>query len=148
MKKIFVPIVLVLTLSGGAFLAGFAITDAMWDSAYAQGVESVDAGPEASAVPDPVADPGGAASAVWELWKASKIPAVILLLFLAATWVHRRKWLKGRTAFYLASGLSAFALIGERAAAGDTPSVNMLVTAGMTLALAIIKFEFSDKEQA
>jgi hypothetical protein len=155
MKKSIIALAAVGLLAGSAVVGGYMGGGAVYSDAYADGVASVDAGPSAdpaaadvSALPDPVADPAGSASAVLKLWRATKVPAIVLAAFLLAVFIHRKGYLKGRAAFYLGSIVSVFAIAAERAAAGDLPSVEMLASAGLTLVLAIMKFEFSDKASA
>lgn len=153
MKRYIIPVLVALGLSGGALVGGYVATDAIWSAAYADGV--ADAGAEsaadpASTLPDPAADPTGAAELVWSVWKGAKVPALILSAFLLAVFAMK-KWPrlnKGRTGKYLAAAVAATLLIAERAQAGDTPSVAMLVSAIGTFALAVMRFEFGGKEQA
>lgn len=149
MKKAVLYPIVALVIAGGALLGGAAVTDHIWQSAYADGVQSVDAGPEAAdpALPDVEGDPVGAAKAVWELWKGARVPAIILGVFLLAALAYKRKWLKGKWAIYLGTAVGAGLVIAERAANGDTPSVALVAQFAVTVVLAVLRLELGDKTE-
>ncbi len=92
-------------------------------------------------LPDPAAEPAESASTVWKLYKAGHVvPAIIVLAFfllmLAQRWVA---WLRtGYRKLAVASVLAGLAMIAERAAAGTSPSLPMLMGAiGAAFALYV-----------
>jgi Flp pilus assembly protein CpaB len=121
------------------------------DAAYADGIASVDAGPAppvstvtvlaAESVPDPVAAPLETASTVHRLWKSGHIPAAVIvglwaLLMLAQRWVP---WLReGKRAVYIGIGLTFLGAFIERATQGNTPTLEMLLAAGITAVAAVL----------
>jgi hypothetical protein len=121
------------------------------DAAYADGIASVDAGPAppvstvtvlaAESVPDPVAAPVETAGEVHRLWKSGAIlPAIIValwaLLLLARKWVP---WLsEGKRAVYLGIAVTFVGAFVERAAAGSTPTLGMLLAAAATAVGAVM----------
>jgi hypothetical protein len=129
------------------------------DAAYADGIASVDAGPAppaagiatspastvtvlaAEQVPDPVAAPVETASLVQRLWKSGAIlPALLVglwaLLLLARKWVP---WLsEGKRAVYLGIAVTFVGAFVERAAAGSTPTLGMLLAAAATAIGAVM----------
>jgi hypothetical protein len=151
---------IVLAGSIGAYLGG----EMLGRMAYADGIASVDAGPappNASArpdsaapnaagslasdtptpVPDPVAAPVETAGEVHRLWKSGAIlPAIIValwaLLLLARKWVP---WLSaGKRAVYLGIAVTFVGAFVERAAAGSTPTLGMLLAAAATAVGAVM----------
>jgi len=92
-------------------------------------------------LPDPAADPAESAGVVWKLYKAGHlVPALIVLAFfllmLAQRWVA---WLRtGYRKLAVASVLAGLAMIAERAAAGTSPNLPMLMGAiGAAFALYV-----------
>lgn len=71
-------------------------------------------------------------SEVVALWKSGALtPAIILGLFIGLMWLSRHvTWLqKGSQAALIASLLSGCAVLVERAAAGTTPTLGMILSA-------------------
>lgn len=94
-----------------------------------------------AAVPDPVADPVGSASLVFQLWRGGTIPAALIVAAFLALTVASRKiaWLsKGYAALVSASVLGGLAVIVEAASRGTTPTASMIGSALLaSVALAL-----------
>lgn len=119
---------------------GLAMSIAAVSDAFAQDGAVVSAAPAAPALPDPVADPIGAGSEIYKLYKSGGlVPAIIVGLFLVITFLHAKiKWLQsGYRALAVAGTLGALAVLVEPASRGTTPTLAMALAAiGTGLALA------------
>lgn len=81
-----------------------------------------------------------APSRIAELWRNGQIvPALILGVFVALTFASRKiAWLsEGNRGVYVAAALSGIGLLAERALAGTTPNLSMIVGAVTATVLAL-----------
>lgn len=148
-KRYQFPLVAVLCGSLGLGLALGAAVNALADDAgVVEAGSGTDAAPtpapapatEAPTLPDPVADPIGAGSEIYKLYKSGGlVPAIIVGLFLLVTFLYAKvKWLQsGYRALAVAGTLGALAILVEPASRGTTPTLAMTLAAiGTGLALA------------
>ena len=85
-------------------------------------------------LPDPIAQPAEAGNAVWTLYKDGALaPAVVLaVFFLLVALRNKLPYFKtGRRAAVVAAVLGGVTMLAERAGAGVTPNLSMLVAAAM-----------------
>jgi hypothetical protein len=135
----------------GAYLGG----EHLGRMAYADGVASVDAGPvppaaagiatspaEVTAAPALVPlEPTEQAGLVMRLWKGGAIPAALIVAVWSLLLVLRRwvPWLgEGKRAVYLGVAVTFVGAFVERAAAGSTPTLGMLLAAAATAVGAVM----------
>jgi hypothetical protein len=131
------------------------------ERAYADGVASVDAGPAPPAATgiatSPAAEPTSTvtviaaeavptepteqAGLVLRLWKGGAIPAALIIAVWSLLLVLRRwvPWLgEGKRAVYLGVAVTFVGAFVERASAGSTPTLGMLLAAAATAVGAVM----------
>lgn len=93
------------------------------------------------AIPDPVADPLGDASAAYKLYKSGAyVPAVIVLAYLLLSLLSKNvTWLQeSKRAAYVAAGIGLLSAFIPAAASGQTPNLATLLAAlGAAVALIL-----------
>jgi hypothetical protein len=116
--------------------AGILLSLGVYRHAEAKGqadaAAEIAADPPVIDAPDPVEEPGGFLSAVYDLYKAGALAPAIILLAWGVVLYASRKWSRlreGKYAIYAAAALAALATLAEPASRGTTPTIAMVIAA-------------------